>query len=169
MSVYQTQVEGKVFAAIEPSLLQMGYEIVRIKVMRGRGDVLQIMLDRADGEPLTISDCEKATWQISAIMDVEDPMEERYSLEVGSAGLDRPLTREKDFLNHVGASIKLSVYHAISGRKRFTGRLMKFEDQKISLHVDGQDDVTLIDWHNVQDAFLTIDRTASTLKRKSTR
>jgi len=144
--------EGKIFSAIEPSLSQMGFEIVRVKIMRGRGEVLQIMLDRVDGTPITISDCEKASWQVSATMDVEDPMEEKYRLEISSAGLDRPLTRDKDFHNNIGKMIKLVAYQAIEGRKRFTGVIEAVNEGILLLQVTGYEKLVEINLQNIQEA-----------------
>lgn len=152
MNIYQTQAEGKVLAAIEPSLSEMGFEVVRVKIMRGRGDVLQIMIDRADGAAITITDCEKASWQISAIMDVEDPIEDKYVLEVSSAGMDRPLTRVKDFCNNIGESIKLVSYHAINGRKRFAGVMIYADEHCLHLKVVEHDLPVQIELQNIQEA-----------------
>ena len=154
MLIYQTQLEGKIFEMIEPSLQEMGYEVVRVKIMRGRGKVLQIMLDRMDGAPIAVEDCGKSSRQISSIMEIDDPIEDDYILEISSPGLERPLTREKDFLNSVGKQIKLLAYQAIEGRRRFSGVVEAFTDQTIHLKVSDANIVAEIKVQNVQEANL---------------
>jgi ribosome maturation factor RimP len=154
--VFQTQVEAKIAEVIEPSLASMGYELVRVKVMRGKGEILQIMLDRVDGLPIAIEDCESASRQISAIMDVEDCIKSAYRLEVSSAGLDRPLTREKDFQNYVGEQVKLTTFSSISGRRRFNGTMMGIESEHLKLVLPDTRESVLIPLSNIQEAYLVM-------------
>lgn len=159
MSVYQTQVEGKILSFIEPSLLSMGYEIVRVKIMHGRSDTLQIMIDRLDGQNISIDDCEIVSRHVSTIMDVEDPIEEEYRLEISSPGLDRPLTREKDFTNNVGNNVKLVTYTPINGRKRFSGKISSIDDTTLTLEVEGMMEHPSIELRNISECHLTLPKT----------
>ena len=94
---------------VSDSLQTMGYAIVRVKLMENeRRSTLQIMLERIDGDNITVKNCEQASRQISAILDVEDPIKGEYNLEISSPGIDRPLTRRKDFELYAENEIKLS-------------------------------------------------------------
>lgn len=156
MSVYQTQVEGKILSFIEPSLLSMGFEIVRVKIMHGRSDTLQIMIDRVDGQSISIDDCELVSRHVSIIMDVEDPIEEEYRLEVSSPGLERPLTREKDFINNVGKDVKLVTYTPINSRKRFSGKISSIDNTTLNLEVEGMVDYAYIELRNISECHITL-------------
>ncbi len=123
-----TALESKIIEIIAPSLEGMGYEIVRVQMQEGGRKTLQVMLEKAGGEDVSIDDCERASRQISALMDVEDPIEGNYNLEVSSPGVDRPLTREKDFERFVGYEVKISLATPLEGRKRFSGELCGVKD-----------------------------------------
>ena len=109
---------------VDPTLEAMGFEVVRVALMGSEGRmVLQVMADRRDGKPLSVADCEQISRTLSAIFDVEDPIPGAYDLEVSSAGIDRPLTRLKDFVAHTGFEAKVEVRTPVDGRKRFRGPL----------------------------------------------
>ncbi len=113
--------EARIATAILPSLRQMGYELVRVQVSGKERPTVQVMADRADGAPFLVEDCETISHAIGAVLDVEDPIKGEWMLEVSSAGIDRPLTRAKDwnrFAGHV-ATVELAVPQ--DGRKRFKG------------------------------------------------
>ncbi len=132
-------IEKTIEQIIEASLKSEGYEIVRVMIMGDRTKILQIMLDRADEAPLSIEDCSNATSIISTLLDVHDPLEDRYTLEVSSPGVDRPLTRLKDFERFKGNVVKIELNQAIDGRRRFQGMLHGIIDQKICLTVDEEE------------------------------
>lgn len=152
MNIYQTQSEGRILNAIQGSLLKMGFEVARVKIMKGRSETLQVMIERIDGKPITVGDCEYASRQISAVMDVEDPIDDKYRLEVSSVGLDRPLTREKDFYDNIGQAVKIIVYNGINGRRKFKGQMTNVEDKKVLVKVD--EEVFAISFENIQEANL---------------
>jgi ribosome maturation factor RimP len=113
--------EARIANAILPSLRQMRYELVRVQVSGKERPTVQVMADRADGEPFLVEDCEAISHAIGAVLDVEDPIRGEWTLEVSSPGIDRPLTRAKDwnrFAGHV-ATVELAV--PLNGRKRFRG------------------------------------------------
>jgi ribosome maturation factor RimP len=127
MNIYQTEVEKKIYEIINSDLEYLGYEVVRIFIKGGlKHKTLQIMIDRIDGQILNIDDCEKASRQVSALLDVEDPITTPYSLEMSSPGLSRPLTREKDFAGNIGKLIKLQTKLPINGQRNFSGQLLNF-------------------------------------------
>lgn len=110
-------------ALITPSLEAMGYELVRVQMQGNQRPTLQVMADRVDGVAVSIEDCTEISRAISALLDVEDPIAGAYTLEVSSPGLDRPLTRPKDFIRWAGHEVKMETAQPVDGRKRFRGRL----------------------------------------------
>jgi ribosome maturation factor RimP len=101
----------------------MGFEIVRVAMTNGRQPTLQVMADRADGSLISVEDCAEISQALSAIFDVEEPLTGAYDLEVSSAGIDRPLTRPKDFATFAGFEAKVETKAPVAGRKRFRGLL----------------------------------------------
>lgn len=106
---------------ITPSIAALGYEIVRIQVLGRERPTVQIMADRADGALIGIEDCESISRTVSALLDVEDPIPGRWTLEVSSAGIDRPLTRLKDWVRFAGHVARVELNIPVQGRRRITG------------------------------------------------
>jgi ribosome maturation factor RimP len=113
--------EARIANAILPSLRQMGYELVRVQVSGKERPVVQIMADRADEAPFRVEDCEAISHAVGAVLDVEDPIRGEWTLEVSSAGIDRPLTRAKDWNRFAGHVATLELVVPVNGRKRFKG------------------------------------------------
>ena len=107
---------ARVAGIVEPVLADMGYRLVRVKVLGVDGCTLQVMAERPDGT-MTIEDCEQVSRGLSPVLDVADPMERGYRLEVSSPGLDRPLVRRSDFERYAGHSIKVEMVSPVEGRK----------------------------------------------------
>jgi len=128
---------GRIEQIITPSVEALGYEIVRVLLLGGQRPTLQIMAERIDGAPMTVEDCADISRSVSALLDVEDPIAGAYTLEVSSPGLDRPLTRLKDFERFAGFTAKLETRLAIDGRKRFRGMLKGVEGEEIILDAEG--------------------------------
>ncbi len=122
---------------IGPSLADMGYEVVRVRLMGGTKQTLQIMAERADGSGITVSECAEISHTVSALLDVDDPIKGSYVLEVSSPGIDRPLTRAKDFDRFAGFDAKIELDRAVDGRRRFRGTLLGVADGKVALDCDG--------------------------------
>ncbi|CAK0767494.1 Ribosome maturation factor RimP [uncultured Gammaproteobacteria bacterium] len=116
---------------IAPQLTALGYELVRVVIIGGKHPSLQIMIERADQEPMTVEDCATASRALSAVLDVEDPMVGSYLLEVSSPGIDRPLTRLSDYQRFVGHEAKIEVRETVGGRRRFRGLLHGVEGQEV--------------------------------------
>ena len=117
-----------------PVVEAMGYELVGVEYLnRGRGSLLRIYIDQPEG--ITLDDCSRVSHQISGILDVEDPIEENYSLEVSSPGLDRPLFGRRDFERFIGNRVMLKLRTKISGQRRFVGKLLGMEQEEILLAV----------------------------------
>lgn len=155
MAIHQTQAEGKVFEIIDDSVRSLGFDIVRIKNFQmGRTKTLQIMIDRLDNQNVSIEDCEKVSKHVSTLLDVEDFINDRYNLEVSSPGLNRPLTRLKDFEKNVGNVIKFTLFEAIEGKRRFVGKLCEInEEEMIVLPKDSKETIN-INFNNIEEAFL---------------
>lgn len=122
------QLHERLVAIIEPTLVGLGYELVRVQVQGTKRQTLQIMADRADGAPMTVEDCSTISHAVSAVLDVEDPIPGAYNLEVSSPGIDRPLTRSKDFVAWAGFDAKLETDSMVDGRKRFSGKLLGLDE-----------------------------------------
>jgi len=128
---------------IEPTLQDMGFEIVRVQMVGPDSSTLQIMAERqydegAEPETMTVAECAKISRAVSAILDVEDPIKEGYTLEVSSPGLDRPLVRERDFIRFAGQTAKVEMTHAIDGQRRFRGLLHGVDGDMVKMNVDGK-------------------------------
>ena len=121
---------------IGPSLQDMGYDIVRLQISGAERPQLQIMIDRLDEQPVTVDDCADVSRAVSAILDVEDPIAGAYTLEVSSPGIDRPLTRPRDYERFAGLEIKLELHMPIDGRKRFRGKLLGFVDEHVHMEIE---------------------------------
>ena len=114
---------------VAPSLESMGYELVRVMFQGKTHPTLQIMAERKDGAPMTVDDCADISRSVSALLDVEDPIQGGYVLEVSSPGIDRPLTRGKDFVTWAGHEVKVEALVAVDGRKRFRGTLLGLDEE----------------------------------------
>lgn len=120
----------KVAALIEPVIGGMGFELVRVQLTGGQRPVLQIMADPADGSAMTVDHCAEISRTVSAVLDVSDPISGAYHLEVSSPGIDRPLTRLKDFARFEGFDARIELHRPIENRKRFKGVLAGVEDHE---------------------------------------
>ena len=136
-------IEARIATTIAPTLLHMGYELVRVLVLGREKPTVQIMADRADGALITVSDCETITHQVSAMLDVDDPLPGAWTLEVSSAGIDRPLTRLKDWVRFVGHQARVEMLMPVDGRRRFTGIILGADATHARMRLDDGDEVVL--------------------------
>jgi ribosome maturation factor RimP len=120
---------ARVAAIVEPVLEQLGFRLVRVRISGMDGCTVQIMAERADGT-MTIEDCELVSRALSPVLDVADPIERAYRLEISSPGLDRPLVRRSDFERFAGNVVKIEMALAIDGRRRFRGTLLGVDGDK---------------------------------------
>ena len=113
---------------VEPTLKDMGYELVRVQFAGGgRRPTLQIMAERADRQPMAVEDCAEISRMLSAVLDVEDPVQGAYVLEVSSPGIDRPLLRQADYERFSGFEARIELSRPMEGRRRYRGRLAGVE------------------------------------------
>lgn len=134
--IAKTAIDRRLAEILTPAIEGMGFELVRVRLMGGKTKTLQVMAERPDGG-IEVDDCAKISTAISALLDVEDPVEEAYTLEVSSPGIDRPLTRLKDFGTWEGYEAKLETAELIDGRRRFKGLLQGVEDDEVLIEIDG--------------------------------
>ena len=130
------ELEQLVQNLIEPGIEAMGYRLVKINYFGGNQPRLQIMAERQDGKHFSVSDCADVSRNVSAVLDVDDPIAGAYALEVSSPGIDRPLVREEDFEKYTGFQIKAQTGQSIEGRKRFKGRLKGIREGIVSIEMD---------------------------------
>lgn len=130
----KTPIDQKLAALLRPTVEALGLQLVRIRLMGGRRPTLQIMAERPDGT-MEVDDCAELSHAVSALLDVEDPIDREYVLEVSSPGIDRPLTRPADFARYAGFEAKLETADLIDGRKRFRGVLKGLEGEGASAAV----------------------------------
>jgi len=121
---------ARIETIIAPTVEDLGFEIVRVQVSGAQRPRVQIMAERADGSGIDVEDCAKISRGISAVLDVEDPIKSEFTLEVSSPGIDRPLTRLKDFETWAGFDVKIELNMGVDGRKRYTGRLMGLDENE---------------------------------------
>ena len=133
--IAKSAVEKKLLELINPIVTDEGFELVRLRLMGSKEITLQIMVARPDGF-INVDECADLSTAISALLDVEDPIIDAYNLEVSSPGIDRPLTRMKDFEEFEGYEARLETVELIDGRKRFKGTLAGTNGSEIIINVD---------------------------------
>jgi ribosome maturation factor RimP len=126
---------ARVATIAEPVLEQLGYRLVRARVSAAEGCTVQIMAERPDGS-MTVEDCEAVSRALSPVLDVADPIDRAYRLEISSPGIDRPLVRKSDFDRYAGHLVKIEMEVPVNGRKRFRGQLTGTEGDTARLHRD---------------------------------
>ena len=122
-------------AMLEPAVQGLGYELVDVEFAgSGRQAVLRVYIDSPDG--ITVDDCATVSHQVSAILDVEDPIPDKYMLEVSSPGLDRPLVKLEDFQRFTGQTVKIRTSQPVLGRRNFTGLLVGLRGETVIVEMD---------------------------------
>lgn len=133
--IAKTAIDRRLADIVGPVIEGLGFELVRIRLMGGRTRILQIMADRPDGG-IVVDECGAISTAVSAVLDVEDPIEDNYVLEVSSPGIDRPLTRLKDFDMWVDYEARIETTELIDGRRRFKGVLQGTEGDEVLIEID---------------------------------
>jgi len=133
---------ARVAAIVEPVLHQLGFRLVRVRVSGSEGCTVQIMAERPDGS-MTVEDCEVVSRALSPVLDVADPIEGSYRLEISSPGIDRPLVRRSDFDRYAGHVAQIEMQLPIDGRKRFRGELHGTDGECARICCDETNDVLL--------------------------
>ncbi|MBL8673426.1 MAG: ribosome maturation factor RimP, partial [Rhodospirillales bacterium] len=137
------EIERRVTEIVGPAIEGLGYEIVRVLMSPGRDGRLQIMAERRDGAGMTVEDCERVSRTVSALLDVEDPIAEAYTLEVSSPGIDRPLVRPKDWERWAGHLARVELSDPVDGRKRFKGVVLGLDGDAARLRMEDSSEARL--------------------------
>ena len=141
---------------IEPEVKAEGLELVRVKMIGGKDDpTLQIMAERPDTRQLTLEDCERLSRRVSERLDAADPIEEGYRLEVSSPGIDRPLTRRRDFEDWKGHEARITLVEKLDGRREFRGPLLGLDGDEILIDVPNLGE-TRLPFSNLRSAKLVL-------------
>ncbi|MCR9122230.1 MAG: ribosome maturation factor RimP [Phyllobacteriaceae bacterium] len=157
--VTETGIDARVATLIEPVLNSEGFRLVRVRLSGQNGATLQVMAERADGT-MTVEDCETLSRMVSPILDVEDPIDRAYHLEVSSPGIDRPLVRKTDFAKWRGHVAKLETSVLVNGRKRFRGTITDVDTDTVTLFRDqpsmGDENTNTVPFSAIADARLIL-------------
>ncbi|WP_112829947.1 ribosome maturation factor RimP [Rhizobium cremeum] len=133
--IIETGLDRRIAEIIEPVLVAMGYKLVRVRLMNQNGLTLQVMAEKNDGT-MTVEDCEEVSMAISPVLDVEDPVDKAYHLEVSSPGIDRPMVRRSDFERWIGHLLKCETSILIDNRKRFRGKITEVDAEGFTIERD---------------------------------
>ncbi|MGM0594233.1 MAG: ribosome maturation factor RimP [Pseudomonadota bacterium] len=138
------QANAQLQAIIEPAVTALGYELVGVEhLSQGRHSVLRVYIDHEDG--ITVEDCADASRQVSAVLDVEDPIRGEYTLEVSSPGLDRPLFTPEHYERYSGSLADIRLRAPQDGRRKFKGRMHGLRDEHVVIEVDGEEYTLALD------------------------
>ena len=149
------RLEARLAAVVTPTLEGLGYELVRVMLIGQQRPTVQVMADRADGAPIAVADCESITHALSAALDVADLLPGPWTLEVSSAGIDRPLTRAKDWNRFAGHLARAETAVPIEGRRRFSGVVLGADDHAARLRLDDGTEAVL-PLHDIRRAKLVL-------------
>ena len=133
--IAKAAIDRRMAEIITPVIEDMGFELVRVRLMGGKHNTLQIMVERPEGG-IEVDECGQISTAVSATLDVEDPISDAYTLEVSSPGVDRPLTRLKDFEAFEGYEARIETTELIDGRKRFKGILAGVEGTEVLINIE---------------------------------
>ena len=133
--IAKAAIDRRLAEIAQPVIEGLGYELVRMRLLTGKADIVQVMAEKPEGG-IEVDDCAKISTALSAIFDVEDPVAGEYSLEVSSPGIDRPLTRLKDFDMWNGYEAKIETEELIEGRRRFKGKLAGVEGDEVLITIE---------------------------------
>ncbi len=163
--IAKAAIDKRLAEIVTPMILGLGYELVRLRLMKGKHTTVQIMAEKPDGS-IEVDDCAKISTAVSAVLDVEDPIEGEYTLEVSSPGIDRPLTRLKDFDAWVDHEAKLETSELIDGQRRFKGLLRGTEGDEVLIEIPQGTIGLKFDWLEDAKLVLTDELIAKMLKAR---
>ncbi|SES09063.1 ribosome maturation factor RimP [Tranquillimonas rosea] len=161
--IAKAQIDRRLAEVIRPVIEDLGFELVRVRYQGGKQPTVQIMADRPDGG-IEVDECATISTAVSATLDVEDPIEDHYTLEVSSPGIDRPLTRLKDFDQWEGYVAKIETTELIDGRRRFKGVLAGIEGSEVLIEIEEGTIGLQFDWLSDAKLVLTDDLIRDVLK-----
>ena len=133
--IRETGIDARIALIVEPVVSAIGYRLVRVRLSGQNGLTLQIMAERPDGT-MTVEDCENVSRAVSPALDVDDPIDKAYHLEVSSPGIDRPLVRKSDFVTWIGHLVKMETSVMVAERKRFRGKIASADETSVVIDRD---------------------------------
>lgn len=163
--IAKAAIDRRLAEIVTPVIEDLGFELVRIRLMSGKSTTLQIMADKPEGG-IEVDDCAAISNAVGAVLDVEDPILDEYALEVSSPGIDRPLTRLKDFEAFEGYEAKLETAELIDGRRRFKGVLAGVEGDEVLINVEEGTIGLQFDWLTDAKLVLTDDLIKEMLRQR---
>ena len=157
--VRESGIDARIAMIVEPVLRAMGFRLVRVRLSGQNGLTLQVMAEREDGT-MTVEDCEEVSRAISPALDVDDPIEKAYRLEVSSPGIDRPLVRKSDFFDWTGHLVKMETATLVAERKRFKGRIAEADAEGVLIQRDqaayGEEPAVRVPYEAIAEARLIL-------------
>jgi ribosome maturation factor RimP len=157
--IRESGIDARVALIVQPVLRAIGFRLVRVRLLGQNGLTLQIMAEREDGT-MTVEDCEEVSRAVSPALDVEDPIEKAYHLEVSSPGIDRPLVRKSDFATWLGHLVKVETSSLVAGKKRFKGKIVGTDDEGFVIRNDkaayGEEPTVAIPYEAIAEARLIL-------------
>ena len=167
--IAKTAIDRRLAEIVTPAIEGLGFELVRLRLQGGKTRTLQIMADRPEGG-IEVDDCARISTAVSAVLDVEDPIEDAYTLEVSSPGIDRPLTRLKDFDMWADYEARVETTELIDGRRRFKGMLRGTEGDEVLIEIEEHGEPVTIglqfDWLSDAKLILTDELIAEMLRAR---
>ena len=157
--ITETGLDQRLADIIEPVIVDIGFRLIRVRMLNQNGMTMQVMAERNDGT-MTVQDCEEISMAISPVLDVEDPVDKEYHLEVSSPGIDRPLVRKSDFVRWQGHLVKCETSIMIGNRKRFRGKIVEADADGFTIERDqiayGEEQKVVIPFTALSDAKLIL-------------
>jgi ribosome maturation factor RimP len=157
--ITETGLDQRLADIIEPVLVDIGYRLVRVRMLNQNGATMQIMAERNDGT-MDVEGCEEVSVAVSPVLDVEDPIDKEYHLEVSSPGIDRPMVRKSDFVRWTGHILKCETSIMVGNRKRFRGKIVATDADGFTLERDqvseGEEQTIVIPFTALADAKLIL-------------
>ncbi|MBB6469654.1 ribosome maturation factor RimP [Aminobacter carboxidus] len=157
--IRETGIDARIALIVQPVLRAIGFRLVRIRLSGQSGLTLQIMTEREDGT-MTVQDCEEVSRAVSPALDVDDPIEKAYHLEVSSPGIDRPLVRKSDFGNWIGHIVKMETSVMVADRKRFRGKIAEVDEEGVLIQRDqaayGEEPTVRVPFEAISEARLIL-------------
>ncbi|MGB3503258.1 MAG: ribosome maturation factor RimP [Mesorhizobium sp.] len=157
--IRETGIDARIASIIAPAVAGAGYRLVRVRLNGENGLTLQIMAERPDGS-MTVEDCEALSRAVSPALDVDDPIEKAYHLEVSSPGIDRPLVRKSDFSVWTGHLLKMETNMLVAERKRFRGRIASADEEAVTINRDapgyGEEPTVRVPYDAISEARLIL-------------
>jgi ribosome maturation factor RimP len=157
--IVETGLDRRIAEIIEPVIMSLGFKLVRARMLNQNGMTLQIMAERIDGT-MSVEDCEELSMAVSPVLDVEDPVDKAYHLEVSSPGIDRPMVRKSDFERWQGHIVKCETSVMLENRKRFRGKIASVNAEGFTLERDqvayGEEPTVVIPFNALAEAKLIL-------------